>query len=286
MELKRLFNGVVATFDKNKQTDLLSFLDKWSKFYRWKNSFLRENDQQKIVSNLKNELFLPERIFADLLNFLLDPVPRSIESRLIDLRNHMRSNWQTTGGEIMKYPDCCATIIVKDLFKDRLLDEYGFESAYADTFCLKDPASYLPEEKEIILKASTHLIWLTWDEHDEEEPFYCLEEPLTVDKMVKSFALQDWYATQDLLLFYFTAKSARKINFNIFRPTWCDADFFDKFSPPDPDLDKENKWGLTNPNGKVRHKTKYRAKRPEGVVKSGYLKINNLKSNPKTISYE
>ena len=134
----------------------------------------------------------------------------------------------------------------------------------------------LPREKKLLLKAPFKLVWLTWDESATSHPFnFC--GALTSENVWTALALSDDFRGEELLIFHFEIKDK---SFEIFRPTWCDADFFDKFRPTESDpkkrKDYEVRWGQTMPVRPYALNHGYKHRRPEGVVKADTLTLSSL----------
>ena len=171
------------------------------------------------------------------------------------------------GDEIDGKPVYVATSIPKQSFYNWLF-ENELDPDDADRLLQKEVEDYSLFEKELILKEPYKLVWLTWDEFGESEPFKFLHK-VTRDLVCDAFALEDYYKNEEILTFHFRLDHDLA-EFLIYRPTWCDASFYDKFCSPEPG---QNNWGLTKPERPYPRKINYEERRPEGVIKASSLKL-------------
>nr|WP_067054004.1 hypothetical protein [Mucilaginibacter sp. L294] len=266
------FDQVLRSFNGPDKNRILEILEIWATFPDWADyPPLESCNHHRIIANLKNEHFLKDSDFYDLLNKLNKNYAGDIAVSLLQLRSQIFSTFLKKGDLVEKNPIYVGTTVAKQSFYT-FVESKGYLPSDIDRLIGKAPDKLTTEEKLLILKDPFKLVWLTWDEKGKEDPFAFLGA-VTSNNAFTAFALDDYYKGQELISFCF--RLDRSIaDFLIFRPTWCDATFFDKFHPTDPNL--ESKWGLTFPESTYPVKDDYEYRRPEGVINADNLILEFL----------
>jgi hypothetical protein len=147
------------------------------------------------------------------------------------------------GNPVGAQPKHIATIVLKDVFS-AYAESCGLQKTEVAKLLSKPPERYNSFEKSLFMKRPFLLVWFTWDEDCESPPHQFIKDK-TAENFWTAFALSDDYQGRELLAFYLQETATENFNFTIYRPTWIDSDFFDKFKPTDPD--DEKRWGQTAP---------------------------------------
>jgi hypothetical protein len=274
--ITQYFEEIVGQLPEIEQRTLTDLLLDWAQFKGWANSTeFNSCNHQKLIDNIKQERFLRELPFKSVIQDLINHYDgKDIIGCLTKIRRVIWDKYLQEGDVIQgEQPVYVATSTPKQTFYNWLF-ENDLDPEDADRLLEKSADEYSTFEKELILKHQKKLVWLTWDEFGEDEPFLFLQK-VTRDIVCDAFALEDYYKKEDMLSFYFKL-DYDLAKFLISRPTWCDAGFYDKFCSPDPGhLD----WGLTKPERSYPRKIKYIAneRRPEGVIRASELKFEYIK---------
>lgn len=276
----KYFLTVIEQFEEKERNALHELLSKWECCTIWEGCVeFQECNHKKLVDNIRNEHFLAKDSFYEILNYFLSNSDKELSEVLNLLRSNILENYILKGGNVIKKPAFLATCVKKNILENYLLKN-NYTLNETERFFQKDPAEFNVKEKKTLLKFSNRLIWVTWDEFDEVDPYNFLHT-LSVDAICDAMALDKSYRNKQLALLYFMVDPNRLDQFPIYRPTWCDANFFDKFSPTDPS--KEIRWGQTSPTVQLNLKPNYQERRPEGVVLSNNLPCEYLNRRIKII---
>jgi hypothetical protein len=248
---------------------------------QWKTYFGPQGE--KIVENFRKEHFLSVKYISELFQYLIQNQAKGAEMLIRAVRQLIYDRYQLKGECIqVEQPKLVGFAMGKEDYKDYLmrssrLKYFDDDESEVDKFLancalnLEDYADY-----DMLFKNDFKLVWLTWDEYAHDDPFNFMQYRLTSEVCI-TLGLDERYFNPPLYLFVVEAEKVTESGFELSRPTFCDADFFEKFSPtplgfklfgrtvPLQDRIHDKAGNYYEPIGQ-----------PEAVVRSKYLKFNNL----------
>jgi len=266
------FQTVFNDLDDKEQRSIEEIFREWLDYAHWplSNEF-NKCDHAKLIENIKHEHFLDFQFFKKAIKEMISEFSGDINLCLSKFRQKAYDEFLRKGAKLDARPKHIATIVLKDIFIT-YAERLGFSRLELNKLISKPPAKYNSAERSLIMKRPFLMLWFTWDEDCESHPHQFIKDR-TAENLWKAFALSDDYLNKELLAFYLKETSVEKFDFTIYRPTWCDADFFDKFKPTGHD---EVRWGQTAPIEDYPLKKGFKKRRPEGVAKSGEVTLKFL----------
>lgn len=249
----------------------INIIQDWRTCNSWRNGQEFEAcNHIRLIHNIHYEHYLDLGKFGQVLKTFISLPHSNIEDILLDIRKDIYDHYLLCGGDITdSKPIYVGTIMPRGSFIDHLLRIHEFESDEVNDFLYEDVKNHTPRMKAVSLKVPKRLVWLTWDETGHDDPYFFLEKK-NAENLCRAMAVGNMYGRKELLLFRFRLND----DISLFKPTWCDANFFDKFAPSDPS--QEKRWGQTDPQSSYPIKSGYMLRRPEGILQSTTLRCENL----------
>jgi len=275
---KSHFDIAYDRLSKSEKQAIDERIEEWKK--------LRGHVCEKVVNNFVCEHFLSVEVIEEIIYFII----RSDEESIEDIKENMRTlifdKYLLKGEKIRKatYPKKMGFAMPREGYKNYLSlwhrDAFGGDDNEIDKF-IDDACNGMinPRYKEeryyrCLFKEDYKLIWLTWEECGDdvrnEDPF-CFMRYRNASEVRITLGLDERYYKSELLLFYVNIDKVDISDFVLYRPTFCDSNFYENFKPTPLNF---KSYGLTQPlsdvivvNGISYHPER----RPECVLKSKYM---------------
>jgi len=248
----------------------------WEKSYGWKS--------ERVVENFKKEHFLPADKMEKLMRFIIEREDSEFDLIKDELRLLIYNSYQLQGASIAQnpYPKTVGFATAFNEYKDFLMRFYGKllfdeDENEVEKFII-DYTQGIQDEmySECLFKHDFKLIWMTWDiEKNASNPF-CFMQFNKSEEVTVTLGLDDRYFKPPLLLFYLDIDKIIEPNFVMYRPTFCDSDFYENFKPTPLDFKQH---GLTYPlKIRIEENDKFYTphRRPETVVRSKFIKLDRI----------
>lgn len=260
--------------DKLKPPDqeiLDGVLKRWGEFLGIK--------KEKVIENFKREHFLSVPDLVDIFGTMIKNKRLETRESINLARRLFHEKYQLRGGTIKTpKPQLVGFALSKEDYKNHLMRHYGSshfdeDDGEIDKF-LNNGLNNL--NYNFLFKSNSRLIWLTWDREDNDHPFSFLQYELSKEVCI-TLALDTRYFEPPLYLFTVCVEKISEPEFDMLRPTFCDSDFYEGFSPTPLGFDL---FGLAVPTENEVHDLSgnfYPPKEmPEALTRSKYIKLSNL----------
>lgn len=253
------------------------------KILEWQDS--NGNRSLKVVENFKNEHFLNPNIMLEIMYFIIQRRYKPIKHILDELRTLIYNQYILKGGKINStdYANITGFAIPGEVYKNYLMKAYK-KYFNRDNRKLSKYISQLKDgvkDDEIsgfLFKEEYKLIWMTWDDSNIKGNPWSFLQTSTIDEIRIVLGLNDSYAPPSVLLCEINTGDNKNDKLKLFKPTFCDADFYENFRPTDESF---KLYGLTEPLAKkitVNGKELFFKRRPEGVTKSKHVTVRHLRA--------
>jgi uncharacterized coiled-coil protein SlyX len=267
------FATAYQQFTAEQQQELDAVIQKWEAY---------DNQcEQKTLDNFKNERFLPTDPMVEMLRLMLKSQREEFGTIRQEMR-HLHVRFKYLGDNIRPnpLPTALGFVISKDEFKNTLARLYDVEfdmddeeiEGFISSWC---EGTVLPKYRELLLKEANKTFWMTWDQ-DEDDPFAFMKFGRS-EEVIIHLAMDARYVRPPLLLFVLDRSIDDNRSFTMYRPTICDADFYEHFRTPPPRFEDH---GFFEPLAQtIDYKgMKYlTTKRPETVVKAGEITLGHVR---------
>lgn len=270
------FNKIISEHPEYESI-LLEKLKEWEMNYGWKS--------KRVVENFKDEHFLSVDHMEELMLFIILRKDKVFDAIKTEMRTLIYNKYQLQGESIKQtpYPETVGFAISVNEYKDFLMRSYGqdwFDSDEneVEKFIINySQGIYDDSYSDFLFKNDFKIVWMTWEKtSDVHNPFYFMKYNKS-EEVTVTLGLDNRYFKPPLLLFLVDVTKVNELDFKMYRPTFCDSDFYENFKPPPLDF-KDH--GLTQPlvgtisdNGNSYNPER----RPETVVRSQYVKLDKVK---------
>lgn len=276
------FQEALKGLTAKEQEILEQIFARWMTCNDWEgHRYYGKCDHGRLLENIRKEHYLRLSRFSSILKHFVNYEKESMVKMLAIIQSIIQLSFRLEGEPLGEQPTVFATAILREDLEN-YLEEQEFSIEEIKEFYAKEPDDYNDKEQNAFIKITTDLVWLTWDENKVDDPYQFLMD-LNTDNIRHSMALSERYEGRQMVLFYFKFKTVSDEKTQLHRPTWCDANFFDKFKGTD--RNQEKRWGLTFPTKDVQLSSpNHSPRRPEGVILSGNLICKHAFKRTKTLN--
>jgi hypothetical protein len=248
----------------------------------------------RIKENFQREHFLSAKQMETFMCSIIDMVvktngmPDREDMKMYIRHELIYKNYQLKGGKIEDepYPHTVGFAMPLKHFKDFLsgkyINDYAGEVEEVNQIFqeLEDTGVfYYPADlTDCPFKKEKCLIWVTWERNKAHaaDPFYFSKSD-TCREIKEILGLDDDRAIPPLLLFIVDARELTAQGVDLSKPTFCDADFGEKFRPTPLDFTLHGLTWPFSPTDSYSEKKHREKGRPEAVIQSRHMVLSKIK---------
>ncbi|MDR2469156.1 MAG: hypothetical protein LBD27_01580 [Tannerella sp.] len=266
---KTSFDKAYDSLNRDEQHDIEKIMEQWP---------------PRIAENFRREHFLPVLEMKELMRFMIANKDMSYADMQKKMRRLFYTDFQLQGKPVQTSPRRVGFAIPAEVYKKHLRKKYFglflYDEVELKTFVdgiknIDTVKEKFKDDLDSTLKE--YLIWVTWEvkEDFEDNPFY-FDNSDTCEGVQMALALDEIYKTPNVILFIV---DAGKLNRDaLVRPTFCDADFGNKFRPAPIRFTAHGyTYPLSEPPLPYSEEKHLKEGRPEAVIRSEHIVLSKIK---------